>query len=196
MSVAAYQSDLLKRFALHFGHDIVETEWRTFPGDSSHYAPRIDVAVGPFAYGNIKLDAQFNMMADEHAGFIEALHAANEVNRRVLDPDFERPAGRLGHFNANARCFIAVEIEHRVTRKHLLGGAINAAALGRIAIVVGWTPDKVRALAKLVKYFDFLESVHKSSFPTINIVVLDPPQLMEAVQKHLHPLPRSARDQV
>lgn len=83
--------------------------------------------------------------------------------------------------NRNARCFRAIEVENQVSRKHLLGGAVNAAALGRIGVVVGWTPDKLNALLKLRSYFDFLSAVGKPSFSASNLLILAPEQLESAL---------------
>ena len=83
--------------------------------------------------------------------------------------------------NENSRCLLAIEIENNVSRKHLLGGAVNAAALGRLGIVVGWTENKVKALVKLQTYWDFLYSVGKNTFNTRNLVILSPQQLSEAI---------------
>ena len=40
-----------------------------------------------------------------------------------------------------------------------MGGAINAAALGRIGIVVAWTDEKLIVFVKLKEYLDYLAGV-------------------------------------
>ena len=61
-------------------------------------------------------------------------------------------------------------ISHFLPRFHvivsfgvLLGGAVNAAALGRIGIVVAWTSEKLKAFAKLRRYLNFLGIVGKNT---------------------------------
>ena len=127
---------------------------------------------------------QYNEMMDSSRTFIERLLHKHADNMRQL----ELPAGEYGSvryeelltFNENARCLFAVEIENKVSRKHLLGGALNACALGRMGIVVGWTAEKMRALFKLQAYWDFLESVGKNTFRAKNLIVIDPHQLVAA----------------
>lgn len=76
---------------------------------------------------------------------------------------------------------MALEIENRVTRKHLLGGVVNASALGRVAIVIGWIEEKVRALVKLQSYWSFLSSVGKNTYRTQNLLIMNPTQFNEAL---------------
>jgi hypothetical protein len=64
-----------------------------------------------------------------------------------------------------------------------MGGAINAAALGRIGIAVGWTPDKVRAFVKLRSYLLYLARVGKNTFNPINLLVLSRQQLSGAIRR-------------
>lgn len=168
----------------------VETEWRAIKNIPGLYFPRVDIAVGPFSTvrgGNCI--TEYNQLMDASKPFIESLlsgHCENVQNYRTHDeqimqalqiPDFEE----LKTLNENARCLLAVEIENKVTRKHLLGGAVNAAALGRIGIVVGWTDDKVKALVRLQAYWDFLRIVRKNTFSSGNLVILKPEQLRKSI---------------
>jgi hypothetical protein len=82
--------------------------------------------------------------------------------------------------NHNARCFLGIEIENAVSRKHLMGGAINASALGRLGIAVGWTDARVKSFGRLWKYLDFLSRVGKNSFDTSNLLIVSDVQLSAA----------------
>lgn len=82
--------------------------------------------------------------------------------------------------NGNARCFLAIEIENKVSRKHLLGGMINAAALGHLGIYVGWSDVMVRAMLRARRYLHFLQSVGKPTMPVGNLLVLSREQAVEA----------------
>lgn len=168
----------------------IEVEWRTIANIRGLYSPRIDVAIGPFSVvrgGNCI--AEYNELMDSSRDFIEQIleyHRANVATYRANDEQLNQALhfsnfDELKHINENARCLLAIEIENKVSRKHLLGGAVNAAALGRLGIVVGWTENKVKALVKLQTYWDFLGSVGKNTFNTRNLVILSPQQLSEAI---------------
>ena len=64
-----------------------------------------------------------------------------------------------------------------------MGGAINAAALGRLGIAVGWTREKVKAFVKLRSYLLFLASVGKNTFHPYNLLVLSKEQVLDAVSR-------------
>ena len=89
------------------------------------------------------------------------------------------------YFNYNSRCFLGIEIENEVSRKHLMGGAINAAALARFGIVIGWTADKLQALLRLMCYLQFLGEVGKNTFRPYNLWILSPQQFSDSVEEAL-----------
>jgi len=167
----------------------IQTEWRTIDNIRGLYSPRIDVAVGPFSVirGHNYIQ-QYDRLMESSRSFIEQLleyHHKNVMAYRVNDRQLNQALhfssfDELKYLNQNARCLLTIEIENRVSRKHLLGGAVNAAALGRIGVVVGWTENKVRALVRLQAYWDFLGSVRKNTFNTGNLVILSPKQLSDA----------------
>ena len=67
----------------------------------------------------------------------------------------------------------------------MLGGIINACALGRIAILIGWNEEKVKTLIKAQAYWDYLGSVGKKTFRTNNLIILSPEQFAFAVNEQL-----------
>ncbi|MCI0564937.1 MAG: hypothetical protein MN733_41245, partial [Nitrososphaera sp.] len=170
----------------------IEIEWCAITNIPGLYSPRIDIAVGPFSTtrgGNCI--NEYNKLMDESWLFIEQLlnyHRQNvkyysgtaeeQFNRDNIPPSLEN----LKRFNENARCLLAIEIENEVSRKHLLGGAVNASALGRLGIVIGWTDEKVRALVKLRDYWHFLGSVRKNTFNTANLLIVNPEQFLIAIR--------------
>lgn len=168
----------------------VRTEWRALESIAGLYSPRIDIAVGPFSVvrGRNYIQEYDGLMEDTRP-FIERLrtyHCNNVDQYTVSDDETFRhvpPAtfAELRTFNENARCLMAIEIENRVSRKHLLGGAVNASVLGRLAVIIGWDEMKVRALVKLREYWHFLESVGKNTFATRNLLILSPEQFGEAI---------------
>jgi hypothetical protein len=163
----------------------VRDEWRT-EMDRDIYSPRLDIAVGPFATDNgTQLTEEYNDLFETNKDFIKQLaiiHFRNimpEINGDELIHHLEAKLHFLKFFNPNSRCFITIEIENQVSRKHLLGGAINASALGRIAIAVGFTEEKHRAFLRLIKYYDFLEQVGKPTLPMANLLIISYPQLFD-----------------
>jgi hypothetical protein len=64
-----------------------------------------------------------------------------------------------------------------------MGGAVNAAALGRFGVVVGWDPAKVRALVRTKTYLAFLDQVGKPTFQTANLLILGRHQLQAAINQ-------------
>lgn len=178
-----YQSeiaDLLRR--VYPQPTPIKTEWRAITNLQGVYCPRIDIAVGPFAEGKICV-GEYNQLMHMSECFLNRLidyHCQNvqswggETVRLHLED--------IRSYNSNSRCLLAIEVENKVSRKHLLGGAMNASALGRLGIVVGWTEDKVKALVKLCRYWDFLRSVGKNTFKTTNLLILSPDQLRDAIE--------------
>ena len=168
----------------------IESEWRAIQNIRGVYSPRIDVVVGPFSTrrgGNCI--EQYDNLMDLSNEFINNLLIMHQQNVNLYRPNDEQlnqlqyipQFDELKQHNANARCLLAIEIENQVSRKHLLGGAVNAAALGRLGIVVGWTDNKVKALVRLQTYWDFLASVDKNTFSTANLLILSPQQLYDAI---------------
>jgi hypothetical protein len=182
MTVQEYQQTLSERLARFYSEVRVQTEWAAMTDEVGMYSPRLDVAVGPFATHTTCVE-QYNQLMDDSRPFIcrmVSLHCENIAmyNGSAGDVSFEQ----LKYKNTNARCFLAIEIENKVSRKHLMGGAINAAALGRIGLAVAYKPDKLKAFIKLRAYLNFLASVGKNTFDTSNLLILSAEQLLECIE--------------
>jgi hypothetical protein len=169
------------RRLLYSRYDEVTTEWRSTIGPAI-YSPRVDIAVGPFSLVDGTSEARaYDALCNESRSFLSLLiehHRANTHDERNAEQIFSALLG----FNPNSRSFLAIEIENAVTRKHLLGGALNASVLGRVALAVGWTPRAHNAFLRLRRYFEFLKSVGKNSFDAANLLVVSPRQLHESVE--------------
>lgn len=171
----------------------VEKEWSSI-SDGQRYTPRIDIAVGPFAiqtqlgqeYDQLMGVGQSNILIRclirHHLLNIADFH---NTDTNVTDEHVDELFNNLMGINYNARCLIAVEIENTATRKHLMGSAINASALGRIGIAIPWTDEKFRAIIKLVRYFEFLSSVGKPTFGTQNLLIVRSVQFHQSIQSVL-----------
>jgi hypothetical protein len=64
-----------------------------------------------------------------------------------------------------------------------MGDAVNAAVLGRIGMVVAWTPTMLKAFVNLRRYFNYLAQVDKNTFNVSNLLILDKDQLQAAIQE-------------
>lgn len=180
MTVKEYQKyfkDKLKNI-----YQEVEVEWNPFGRRDDQYSPRPDIAVGPFAINN-RLVRDYDILLNESKSkaFIESLIEINNQNIIRIGGGNQSTLFNISHFNDNARCFLCIEIENATSRKHIMGGLVNASALGRVAILVAWTPDKLKAFIKLKNYLKSLTVAEKNSFKTDNILILDKDQFKEIV---------------
>ncbi len=147
------------------------------------YSPHIDVAVCPLETGAGHRNIEFDRLMDQSRQFINEIVKKHVDNiRKSDDHDSTLSFEQLKLKNRNARCLLAIEIENRGSRKHIMGGAINAASLGRIGIAVAWTPKKLEAFIKLHRYLRFLSSDGNITFDTTNLLILDHEQLRQAIQ--------------
>jgi len=182
MTLKEYQAKLVRELERVYPNVPIEKEWRTKIG-SGFYSPRLDVAVGPFAYNTLQYRTEYDrlMMSNQLVERLLTIHKQNvhSAGWETCSTSFEELKNR----NINGRCLLAIEIENSVSRKHLVGGAVNAAALGRIGVVIGWTSEKFHALLKLRKYLNFLGNVGKNTFDTTNLLVLNHEQLLQALEE-------------
>jgi hypothetical protein len=183
VSVGDQQRRWLTELDARFGCDCV-VEWASFTGYPKQYSPRLDLAVGPFStVPGERLVNDYHRLAREHRGFLENLwecHAQNEADLNAWNEQCAPDLDSALAANRNARCFLAIEIENQVSRKHLMGGALNAVALGHLGIIIGWTEDKVRAMFRARNYLQFLERVEKPTIAMGNLLILSREQALRA----------------
>jgi hypothetical protein len=182
--IAQWQIWLAERLsALHGGVE-TQREWATMAGQTGIYSPRLDVAVGPFATGEQQFGDAYDELIANHGNFAHRLCELGNENVAAHGNDAHFSTFEdISHRNWNARCYMAIEIENKVSRKHLMGGAINAAALGRIGVAIGWTTEKVRAFIKLRSYLLYLSQVGKNTFHPYNLIVVSRDQMMNAIEQ-------------
>ena len=193
MSVAEYQEiigDLLKQI---YPPGSVKTEWKS-EFDERIYSPRIDIAVGPFSvvdgtnlqqlYDDLFRGSSslFTSLVDLHLCNLGLFN--NNFTNEIRDRLILQKMGQIERTNRNSRCFLAVEIENKVSRKHLMGGAINCSVLGRIGVAVGYTPKMFKAFLNLYRYFEYLRNVGKTTFDTSNLVIVDHTQFEATIRNH------------
>ncbi len=171
-----YQNKI--REALLNIYNEVETQWHPFLKHGRKiYSPAIDIAVGPFAIEQ-RFENQYTGLLNQTREFIDKLTVCH--NRNIEEEHSDLGAStfeNILHFNENARCLIGIEIENTGSRKHCIGDLVNASALGRVGILVAWSPVILRAFLRQRAYLAFLFSVRKNSFRTDNALVLTRGQL-------------------
>jgi hypothetical protein len=194
--VSEYQSEIAGMLR-HIYKDVeVKKEWSSAFG-TGLYSPRVDIAVGPFAITQRFIEPYNRLMASSRPFILDLIRHHLINTRQITEEDVQdypeiaeenRLFERLLRKNSNARCLMVIEIENTTSRKHLMGGAINAAALGRIGIAVAWNPDKLRAFTNLKRYLDYLARIGKNTFDTSNLLILDRGQLKQAAQTAMESL--------
>lgn len=156
----------------------VEVEWDVAKNSQDAYTrrlycPRLDIAVGPFNI-DTQLEVNQQRFAHEcnlHRSFIER-----------LKENADRASAGVGS-NDNPRCFIAIEIERTGTRKHRLGSILNAGALGKLGIVVGWDRDVTQSLTKICDYLHFLWQHEKVPEQLDNALVISKEKFSEVLDR-------------
>lgn len=184
MTVKEFQQTTKDKMGILYPVVDIKTEWRAEMG-SSIYSPRVDVAVGPFAIHN-SLANEYDDLIDRSRDFIEALISQHNQNIRTINSELSLiNFDSLKFFNENSRCFICIEVENKISRKHLIGGAVNASVLGRVGVIVAWNDKIFKASLKLINYFNFLNQVKKNSFNTGNLLILNKDQFYNLLQEYV-----------
>jgi len=190
-TVKEYQSDITTKLQKLFSTEEVKMEWSIFNESEdrkSKYCPRVDVVVGPLAM-NGSFEFRYNDMATTYRFFIIPLLKYYQLNiEKYADPrlPYENPTENdMTRRNLNARCFMAIEIEHRVSRKHLIGSILNSSSLGRVGIIIAWSDEKLKAFIKLRNYLGFLKDRGKNTFEIPNVLIVSKDQFMEALNESI-----------
>jgi hypothetical protein len=126
--------------------------------DTGSYAPRLDVAIGPF---NLSFQNR-----EKHAVRIQTFdHPLIENLKRVIS---QQNYGGI-YFNPNPRCLVAIEVEHRTSSKHILGGITNASMMGLLGVVVGSNGciSKVRRIHEYACKLKQVEKAHDGMFGNV-----------------------------
>ena len=107
----------------------VENQWTRFKNEAIRkYSPRIDIAVGPFAYGTQQFINEYNKLTELVGDLINKLLQLYRENSKGFSfrEQIPRRYNEFKYINRNARCFMAIEIEKSGSRKHRLGDIVNA----------------------------------------------------------------------
>lgn len=132
MNANEYQDkviDLLKKI---FPANLVKKEWdaATTFGDSRVqrmvYAPRIDIAIGPFG-NRFTLD-----IGDDQTASMQS----HDFTKKLFERHYNDVDTMEEVWNKFARCYLAIEVEFSGSSKHILGDIINVATNGALAFLV------------------------------------------------------------
>lgn len=178
-----FQKEIAERLRLLLNQTDVVSSWPAFAGEGRRiYQPLVDIAVGPFATGNIQYIKEYDSMVLNLRRLVNKWIKMSRSNWQAVIGDHywklpPRAPTSYKHFigygaNVNARCFIAIEIENETSRKHLMGSIVNAGALGRIGILVAWQTKVLRAAIRMREYFDYLRQVGKRTFDMGGVIIL------------------------
>ncbi len=159
----------------------VQLEWRSMQQQRSLYCPTVDIAVGPFVYDGTCIPSEHDSLARQWQKQIQAMLDYYEQNVEKLSwENCSTSVDDVCYKNKTARCFIAIEVEDTGGRKQLIGTALNAMALGHLAIVVTSSPGKLKAFIKLRRYLWFLSKA--TNLNTDNLLILTREQLVDSIE--------------
>jgi len=159
----------------------VTPEWISLRDEIGLYSPRLDIAVGPFAFRTRYIE-DYDELMDNSRIFIEKMMNCHITNVRDYDESgYNLSYEELKEKNRNSRCLLAIEIENTTGAKYIIGSVVNACALGRIGIFIAWNHEKLKSAIKLRKYLEFLARVGKNTFDTTNLLILEKDQFFRCV---------------
>jgi|WetSurMetagenome_2_1015567.scaffolds.fasta_scaffold91088_2 hypothetical protein len=152
MEAKDYQNKLVKDLRLTFGNELVEKEWDSVkydPHSGNHtlvYAPRIDIAVGPFnPYMDLDIGIDNTKPMQSHP-----------FTKRLYKDELQYRATLKKVWNSFSLCYLAIEIEFSGSSKHILGSIVNASISGSIGIIVA-NKTTLKKAVRISKYLLRLE---------------------------------------
>jgi len=160
MTAKNYQKSAFQALIEHFKE--VEREWDVARGATdplrhgATYAPRLDIAVGPFNKG---LEGAVSKQR------IIRSCGRHPVVRKIIDRNTQI------RFNRNPRCVLAIEIEFSGSSKHVLGDFTNASMMGLVGLVIV-PPSKFEKASRIYRYVEFVKAVHKAPADIFRNLVL------------------------
>jgi hypothetical protein len=187
MDSREFQNSLSESLKRRFGYLQVTTEWDSFERAYNIYSPRVDIAVGPYSTTPGQTESQeHNRLVDDTYlnQFLRELYEIHSYNMsaeysREMLPNFYD----VLHKNQNARCLLALEIENKTTRKHMMGSVINAASLGRIGIGIAFSDSALRTFIRILAYLHFLKQVEKNTYDTTNFLIVSKEQILQLLRQ-------------
>ena len=161
----------------------IEDEWTAFSRDfNNQYSPRVDIAVGPFnTEPGQSLIEEYNRLVSQGRinSFLRSLYNLHieNIGYECLNEITIPPFDILLRKNQNARCLLAIEIENKNSKKHILGSLINAASLGRVGIGIAYSTSVLKTFIRILNYLNFLKRVEKNTYDTSNFLLVTKDQM-------------------
>jgi hypothetical protein len=188
MTAKDYQKQLVPKLQHIFPELPVTNEWAAFTGLIHQYSPRVDIALGPFntESGTSSVHLYNELLGDDLVyDFLKMIfeyHVKNldeTLYNEVIHPQFDF----LIRKNENSRCFLAIEIENRNSKKHIMGSIVNAASLGRVGIGIAFNEGTLRSFCRIVNYLSFLKRVEKNTYDVTNFLIITVDQLEDIYKR-------------
>lgn len=170
MTAREYQNKVAKILKTIFSKELVKTEWNSVEFDEhagNHkliYAPRHDIAIGPFNSYLRNLDTSNDCTEIMMSHLLTTKLFKNCLkNRGTLKEVWN-------NFN---RCYLAIELEFSGSSKHMLGSIINASVSGGIGIIIT-TKKNIKKINRLVAYIMRLEGLERIEINHLrNLIVFE-----------------------
>ncbi|HRY36275.1 MAG TPA: hypothetical protein P5230_00130 [Candidatus Magasanikbacteria bacterium] len=181
MKASEYQNQIAELLKQIFPAELVKKEWDssvTF-NDLSHnkmvYAPRIDVAIGPF-------NNRFNLDVGEMPSDLMKKHPFTRMM-------FERHYNDIDDFdkvwNSFSRCYLAIEVEFSGSAKHIFGSIINAVTNGSLAFIIT-NKENYSKVDRIIKYIWRQENQEVIELNTLkNLLVFEEGEFLEVLREYL-----------
>lgn len=133
--------------------------------EEGFYSPRLDIGVGPYAFQPGNLNSLYSTLLKKRntCNLIKNIAEKGFYLLKTINEGFIENSDCINQ-NDNARCFLAIEIENKTTRKHFMGSSLNASMMGKIGIVI-CEGESARNLEKLFGYIK--EMIHREKSPEI-----------------------------
>lgn len=157
MSAAIYQKHIEVLLGRIFPAEMIKREWSIWDGardgfrrTNTTYAPRLDIAVGPF-----------NTTTENRHADTAAIRAFNEhplIASIILKG---REENQPWQYNNNPRCLLAIEIEYSGSSKHILGDYTNASMMGHIGVVIS-SAENYEKISRVGEYVKTLRQLEKA----------------------------------
>lgn len=162
MSAAIYQKHIEVLLGRIFSAEMIKREWSIWDGardgfrrTNTTYAPRLDIAVGPFNTTTENRHADMTAIRDFNG---HPLIASIIINGQDKNQNWQ--------YNNNPRCLLAIEIEYSGSSKHILGDYTNASMMGHIGVVISSAEnyEKINRVGEYVKTLRQLEKAPADLF--------------------------------
>jgi len=184
--VRVYRQALFEELAQVFPQ--VEMQWTAETREGNSHFPNLDIAVGPAGSDRRHLD-HWDSLLQSRAGLIYSLfncHRTNLRNHGEREDQFSFHETCTG--NRDAHWFLGFEFDAQTSSKAVIGGLLNAAALGRLGIAVACTPQQLVALVSARGYLLRLSSTEKRGLCPSNLLLVTAEQVLACVgQEKMRP---------